>query len=195
MRKKPLACILIIVGIFLSGRLEAASTSQIATMGATVNNIFSLEFYKDANVLHGEEGVTFTNIDLTKTFIYPDGRSSGDGKSDTGVVCKSNMNTTWYLKMNASTASNFNLVNFKYYIGQPWNRNTGVQADGQLARSPAWYSIPTNTTTAYTCGTGDRNNTPFGTLTTLSFVIDSTAGLVVGGAYDINISYTLSATP
>ena len=194
--KKYLMAVILISGLLSCGaRLWAASESQVATMGASVPNIFSMEFYKDSNVLHGAEGVTFTNIDLTSNFIYPDGRSSGDGKSDTGVVCKTNMNTTWYLKMSASTASNFNLANFKYYIGQPWNRNSGAQADGQLARSPAWYSIPTTMATIYTSGNGDTNNTPFGTLATLSFVINPPTGLVVGAAYDITISYTLSATP
>src|SRR3989338_3541759 len=148
---------------------RAETITQVATMQAAVPNIFSIEFYTDSNVLNGTEGFTFTNIDPTKSFVYPDGRSEGDGKADTGILCKTNMNQTWYLKMNASTTSTFDLANFKYYLSQPWDRNRAAQADGQLANSPDWYSAPTSSTTVYTAGNFDKVNLPFGTLATFSF--------------------------
>ncbi len=180
--------------ILFVGRLASAATvSDIGTMDAGVNDVFSIEFYTDANVLHGAEGITFTNVDPTQTFCYSDGRSAGDGKSDTGVVCKTNMNMTWYLKMSASTGSQFNLANFKYYMGQPWNRSANAPADGTLAQPPNWYSIPTAVTTMYTSGAIDKSNLPDGTLSTFSFAINP-AGLLANTPYVIDISYTVATT-
>jgi hypothetical protein len=171
----------------------ADTVTQTGTMDFGVNNVFSIEFYTDANVLHGAEGVTFTNMDPSQTFCYSDGRSAGDGKSDTGVLCKTNMNQAWYLKMSVSTASDFNLANFKYYMGQPWNRTLNTQADGQLAQSPNWYPVPTAPLTIYTSGAADTSNLPDGTLATFSFAINPT-GLVANRSYVIDITYTISTT-
>jgi len=132
-------------------------------------------------------------MDPSQTFCYSDGRSSGDGKSDSGVVCKTNMNVPWYLKMSATTASSFNIANFKYYMGQPWNRTRSASADGTLAKTPNWYSSPTSPTTMYSSGLYDNNNLPDGTLATFSFAINP-AGLISSINYVIDITYTLSST-
>ena len=163
------ACIV----LMLSSAAYSETVTQVASMEAAVTTVFSLEFYTDANILYSTS-IPFTNIDPTTSLCYADGRSSGDGKSDTGVLCRSNMNVTWYLKMSVITTSSppFPLANFKYYMGQPWNMNTSSPADGTLAQSPNWYSVPTAATAVYTAGTLDKNNAALGTLATLSFAIN-----------------------
>ena len=185
------------IGIFLVISIQAANAdiaTVTATMQAAVSDVFSIEFYTDANVLYSTN-IPFTNIDPTKSLCYADSRREYDGKSDTGVVCKSNLNVTWYLKMGATTSTpTFPMANFKYYMGQPWNRNTGQQADGTLAQTPNWYSIPTAPTVVYTSGDLDKSNLPYGALATLSFAIDP-RNLYSGVSYIINISYTLATAP
>ena len=192
MKLKKVVVTVLVSMMIVAGRSSAETITQIAIMDAGAISFFSIEFYKDDKVLHGSEGITFTNLDTTQSWCLPDGRASGDGKSDTGVICRTNMNLLWYLKLSASTASSgFNLANFKYYIGQPWNRKLGTSADGSLAKSPGWYSIPGAPTTVYTAGTQDKNNYEPGTLATFSYAIYP-EGMTGGSTYVINITYTLT---
>ncbi len=186
---------IILIALFLlAGSAHADIATQTATMQAEVLDIFSLEFYTDPNVLYSTN-IPFTGIDPTKSLCYADARAPYDGKSDTGVLCRSNLNVVWYLKMSTSTSTpSFPLANFKYYMGQPWNRTTGAPADGTLSKPPAWYSTPTAATVVYTAGNIDKTNTPYGTLATLSFAIDPT-GLYSGVSYIINITYTITTAP
>ena len=171
----------------LTTDVKAETVTQTATMQAAVVNIFSIEFYQDANVLY-TTNIPFTNIDPARSLCYADGRSEYDGKSDTGVLCRSNLDAIWYLKMDANTSTpSFPLANFKYYMGQPWNRNTGQSADGTLAQSPDWYSVPPSPVVTYTAGTQDKNNSALGTLATLSYAVNP-ATLYSGVSYIINIS-------
>lgn len=174
---------------------NADTATQTATMQAAVSDVFSMDFYTDANVLY-TTNIPFTNIDPTKTMCYADGRAEYDGKSDTGVVCRSNLNTTWYLKMSATPVSSppFPMANFKYYMGQPWNRTLNQAADGSLASTPGWYPVPTSAVVMYTAGINDKSNLPNGTLVTLSFSVNP-QGLASGYTYTVNINYTLTVTP
>ncbi|MFA6609725.1 MAG: hypothetical protein WCT15_02625 [Candidatus Omnitrophota bacterium] len=171
----------------------ADTVTATADMVAGVTNVFSIEFYtsEPAKVLYSTS-VPFTSMDPTKTFCYADGRSDSDGKSDVGILCRTNLGQVWYLKVNASTSSpDFNLANFKYYLGQPWNRTRNATADGTLSQASAWNSIPTSLTTLYTAGQFDKNNLAYGTLATFSFAINP-AGMTAGRTYNITITYTMT---
>ncbi|MBI5144378.1 MAG: hypothetical protein HZA30_04860 [Candidatus Omnitrophica bacterium] len=174
---------------------NADTVTTTATMQAAVSDVFSMDFYTDAKVLY-TTNIPFTNIDPTKSMCYADGRQEYDGKADTGVVCRSNLNTTWYLKMSATAVSSppFPMANFKYYMGQPWNRTLNVSADGTLSNAPDWYPAPTSPVVMYTAGTNDKSNLPYGTLATLSFSVNP-EGLTSGYTYTISINYTLTVTP
>jgi len=158
-----------------------------------VSEIFGIEFYTDSNVLYSNN-VPFTNMDALETFVYPDGRSSGDGKSDNGIVCKSNVGSTWYLKLHGEPTAPFTLAKIYYYLSQPWNRTEGATADGQLAQGSAWYNLPSSSTVVYTAGTLDKMNTPDGTLCMFSFAINP-SGLKSGTTYSCTVIYTLTVTP
>ncbi|MFC1577015.1 hypothetical protein ACFL3N_01610 [Candidatus Omnitrophota bacterium] len=186
--------LLIILAFAVSSPARADSSSGGGTMEGGSESVFSIEFYTDANVLHGAEGFSFSNVDPRQTFIQADNRSSGDGNSDNGVVVKSNLNQPWYLKMGAEATSspNFNLANFKYYMGQPLNRTLGQPADGSYP-APAWYSVPTGADTIYTAGANDQNNLTEGTLATFSYAINPT-GMRSGIVYLMSITFTVSLT-
>lgn len=174
---------------------HADTVTQIGTMEGGVYDIFTLEFYTDANVLYSTS-LPFTNIDPARSLCYPDGRAEYDGKSDIGLICSTNMNTQWYLKMGATSigAVQFPMENFKYYMSMPWDRNLGQPSSGTLAHSPAWYSISTSPDILYTSGANDLNNLPFGTLATMSFAI-SPSGLPAGARYTIRIDFTFTTAP
>ncbi|MFH1997058.1 MAG: hypothetical protein ABIJ27_08755 [Candidatus Omnitrophota bacterium] len=186
----PAAILFFVALLVLPARADESSLP--GTMDAGAESVFSIEFYTDANVLHGAEGFSFSNINPTLSFVQADGRSSGDGKSDNGVVVKSNLGQTWYLKMSVSNSTGFNLANFKYYMGRPWNRTLGIPADGTLP-APDWCSVPTISTTVYTAGPNDRSNLVWGTLATYSYAINP-MGMRSGVVYVMNITYTISLT-
>lgn len=174
---------------------HADTATAMAIVQAAVSDVFSIEFYTDANVLY-TTNIPFTLINPTKQLCYADGRAEGDGKADTGVVCRSNLNVTWYLKMSvtATSAPAMPLANFKFYMGQPWNRTLNTTADGQLTYTPAWTPVPTASTVIYRAGVNDKNNLPYGTLGTLSFSIYP-QGLIAGTTYTMNITYTIATSP
>ncbi len=173
----------------------ADTISQPADAGVTVITIFSIEFYTDANVLYSTN-LPFT-ITPNKSLCYPDGRAEYDGKSDTGIICRSNLTVPWYLKLSAVAGSSpaFPMQYFKYYMGQPYNRNTdpGQPTDGTLAHKPDWYTIAASPDLVYTSGS-DYSNLPYGTLSTFCFAIDP-QDLPGGKSYIVAITYTLTTTP
>lgn len=158
----------------------------------SVQTVFSLEFYTDANVIYSDT-VPFTNVDPREAVVYPDNRYRDDGKSDTGVVCRSNAGVVWFLKLHALSAPPLTYEKIKYYTEQPYDRNTGERADGTLARSPNWYSIAPDPTTIYTAGYKDKSNLPFGTLSTFNFAINP-ENLEGGKGYSAAITYTMTTT-
>lgn len=171
----------------------AADTSKTTTIGIAIQNIFSIEFYTDQNVVY-RDAVPFTNVDPNKTIVYPDGRAEFDGKSDVGIICKSNAGAAWYLKLHVITNPPLTPEKLRYYVSQPYYRNTGGLAGGSLTRTPAWYPFSNTPTTIYTAGVNDQTNLPFGTLTTFNFALDP-SGLKAGEAYSAVVVYTFSTTP
>ncbi|MDD5439852.1 MAG: hypothetical protein PHS37_06680 [Candidatus Omnitrophica bacterium] len=169
---------------------DTATTQADGTFD--VPQVFSIAFYTDSNVLYST-GIPFSGMDSTKTWVYADGRNEGDGKSDTGCVCSSNLGVTWYLKIHAEATPPFSLDKIFYYFGQPWNRTLGAPADGQLARSANWYNLPGSPTVIYIAGNGDKINTPDGTLCTFSFAINPSQ-LAANRLYNCRIVYTLTTS-
>ena len=199
--RNPLIIILFI-SLFLlafSGSLNAETVTQIATIQFQAPDIFSLELVGPSgdfpNILY-MTNIPFTQIDPALSMCYSDGRTSDSSKSDTGVLIRTNKAIPWYLKMRAVAASSplFPIeTNFKYYMGQPYNRNTGAPSDGTLASSPAWTPVPISPMVVYSAGPSDMNNLPYGTITTLSFSVNP-EGLPSATNYIIEITYTLSAS-
>lgn len=187
------AGILMMAIVAITPSAIGVDSSQSSTISIAVQNIFAMEFYTDSNVLY-RDVVPFTNVDPNKSIVYPDGRSENDGKSDTAVICKSNAGTRWYLKLHIISNEPLTADKVRYYISQPFNRNTGGQADGALARSPQWYPFSATPDTIYVSGANDTSNLPFGTLTTFNFSLVPT-GLSAGQAYSATVVYTMTTTP
>jgi len=192
MKKLVITAIAIIAVIAMTGEAFAADDQTLnSNVTATVGGIFSLEFYTDANVLY-TTSVPFSSVDPTEEYNYPDNRGLNDGKSDIGLLVTSNQGAPWYLKIGLSTGSTL-LGKLRYFMGQPTNRNWDSPADGGLGHE-GWFVIPVQTgpETMYTAGTGDQNNTPYGTLATLSYSLDG-SGLAPGG-HSGTATYTLTET-
>lgn len=199
---KKYACpIFLLILVFITGYMGAgglsaarAATTITSDVNASVNITKSFEFYTDPNVLF-KESIPFTNVNPESRYNYPDGRAENDGKSDIGLVVIANSNTTWYLKIKAVDAAG-DLVskgNLAVYMGQPINRNTGGTSDGTLGQPKDWFIISAIYHTLYTSAGADNNNTPFGTLITLSFKVDG-SGLKPGPHVAV-ITYTLTDSP
>lgn len=186
-------CTLIAALLLMSSPAIAAESSKSSTVSIAVQNVFSMEFYTDSNVLY-RDAVPFTNVDPNKAVVYPDNRSENDGKSDTAVVCKSNIGSQWYLKLHLIPNPPLTVEKMRYYAGQPYNRNTGGTADGALAQSPQWYAFSNLPSTIYTSGYSDSSNLPFGTLLSLNFSLIPT-GLTAGQAYSATVIYTMTTAP
>lgn len=187
--------ILALVAVFLIAQSNAIALDSSLTTNVTVTatSIFSMEFYTDASVIYST-AVPFSNVDPTKSLVYPNGRKEDDGKSDTGVVCISNMGVPWYLKMQGVYSEGLFAGNAKYYYTQPWDRNANQQTDGTLAGSVEWTPIPTESSNIYTSGSLDTVNTPFGTLSTFSFGVDP-RGLSAERTYTVSVTYTMTTAP
>jgi hypothetical protein len=184
----------IVISLTLLGAVtEAAENNQVTNISISIQRIFSLEFYTDENVLYSGT-VPFSNVDPTKPLVYPNGREENDGKSDVGAVCRSNSGSTWYLKLHLLAAHGLAPENLKYYIDQPYNRNTSARTDGALAQPPNWYPFRPTAFTVYTAGDSDKSNLPFGTLLTFSYALNP-AGLEAGKSYSAAITYTMTTTP
>jgi len=186
------------IGIMLvASQLSHGETKMVTASGsATADIIFSLEFYQDANVFF-TTSIPFTSMDALSTHVMADGRQSGDGKNDTGLLCRTNTGQTWYFKVGA-TFTPSNLQNkLKYYFGRPWNRSYnppwgGASADGTLVTNPPeWVNLPAATSAVYIAGPHDLSNLPGGTLCLFSFAIDASA-LDATVVYNSTITYTLS---
>jgi hypothetical protein len=178
---------------FSLGSAYAADNNQVVNLSISVQNIFSMEFYTDQNVVFSGT-VPFTNVDPSKTLVYPDGRKENDGKSDVGILCKSNLGAPWVLKLQLTPAIGLAPEKVKYYMDQPYNRNTGQRADGTLSKSTNWYPMSSNPISVYSSGYLDQSNLPFGTLAVFSYALDPT-GLDAGKTYNAVVTYTMTTTP
>jgi len=190
MKKLVITAVAIIAVVAMTGKAFAAADQTLSSsVSATVGGIFSLEFYTDANVLYSTS-VPFSSVDPQDEYNYADNRAEDDGKSDIGLLVTTNQGSTWYLKIGVNAGSTL-LGKLGYYMGQPTNRNWGSDADGGIGHGD-WFTIPVSTSpeTMYTAGNGDKNNTPLGTLATLSYKING-AGLTPGG-HAATATYTLT---
>ncbi len=187
--------ILTLIAVFLALTRQGTAVDETVStsVNITASSIFSAEFYTDQNVIYSTTS-PFSNIDPTKSMVYPVGRAENDGKSDTGVVCVDNTGETWYLKIHGSFSEGLPENSVLYYFSQPWNRNTGAQTGGTLTYTTGWRPLPKEPATVYTSGSGDTVNTPFGTLSTFSFAVDP-KGLEADHTYTISITYTMTNTP
>lgn len=186
-------CVLIAAFFLISSQAFGAESSKTSGVSIAIQNVFSMEFYTDNNVIY-RDAVPFTNVDPNKSMVYADGRNENDGKSDTAVICKSNLGTSWYFKLHVIPNPPLEPEKMRYYIDQPYNRNTGGRADGALARSPQWYAFSNIPTTIYVSGFSDSSNLPFGTLITFNFSLVPT-GLSAGQAYSAAVVYTMTTVP
>ena len=184
---------LIVILLVLPRDGTALESSVTTTVNVTATSIFSMEFYVDQNVVYSTT-VPFSNVDPAETLVYPNGRSENDGKSDTGVVCTSNMGVPWYLKIQGTYSEEMPEDCIKYYYSQPWNRNTGYQTSGGMTYSEQWRPIPKEATTIYGSGSEDTINTPFGTLSTFCFAVDP-RGLSSERTYTVSVTYTMTTAP
>ncbi len=171
----------------------ALDSSVTTTVNVTATSIFSMEFYVDQNVVYSST-VPFSNVDPAQTFVYPDGRREDDGKSDTGVVCITNLGIPWYLKIQGTYSEGLPEGCIKYYYSQPWDRNTGYQTGGALAFNEEWRPLPQGAITIYGSGSEDTINTPWGTLSTFSFAVDP-RGLSSERIYTVSVTYTMTTAP
>lgn len=189
-RTRALIAILLIALIRAVPSARAADTTGTSSVSISIQQVFSMEFYTDQNTLYSDT-VPFTGVDSAKSFVYADGRMENDGKSDTGVVCKSNAGLAWFLKLHLAPKPPLTVDKMKYYVDQPYNRNTGGRADGTLTQSANWYIFNATPTTIYTAGYLDKSNLPYGTLFNFNFGLIP-SGLDAGRAYTATITYTMT---
>ena len=83
--------ILTLIAVFLALTRQGTAVNETVStsLNITASSIFSAEFYTDQNVVYSTT-IPFSNIDPTKSMVYPVGRAENDRKSDTGVVCVDN---------------------------------------------------------------------------------------------------------
>ncbi|MBL7157580.1 MAG: hypothetical protein ISS92_05430 [Candidatus Omnitrophica bacterium] len=189
MKKLVITSIVMLFAIAIAGASYAADQTLSSNVNASVGSIFSMAFYTDAKVLYSTN-VPFSSVDPSSAFNYADDRTEDDGKSDVGLVIKSNQGNPWYLKIKMNAASPL-LTKLGAFTGQPKNRNWDSDADGGVTYGD-WFPITAADVTIYTAGTGDQTNTPEGTLATLNFKVDGSG--LVPGPYTATITYTLTET-
>ena len=185
---------LAVLVIILPPRVIALEEFLSTTVSVTASTVFSMEFYVDQNVIYSTT-VPFSNVDPQESMVYPNGRAENDGKSDTGVVCITNMGDPWYLQIQGVYSEGLPEDSVKYYYSQPWNRNTGQETTGSLSAGTVdWRAVPSTPSTIYTSGADDTINTPFGTLSTFSFAVDP-RGLSADMTYTVSVTYTMTTAP
>ena len=199
MVKKLIAICFLVAVMLVAQNAYSADSSVTSTVTATVSSVFSASFFNDATSMVYPTGgpLMWTNVNPAEgTIIKPDGNHTG--KSTLGVVCLSNINATWCLKVGVTSATLQGKM--KYYMSQPVDRNTGGLASGGLGNgTPAdgadWPLIGTTAapTKVYTSGTGDKNNAPYGTLCSLTLGLNPT-GLATGVSHTGTVTYTMTTT-
>ncbi len=198
--KKVLLIFVFLLAITVANICSFAETKTVIAQGSLdVSNIWSFEYYIDDNVLYTTDipfNITEERIRTQGTHVMADGREYYDGKNDVGILCRTNLNVMWHLKIHATPSDTplVTLGNIQYYLGQPWNRTLNMPADGEVVGGAAWYSIPTSSTVIYKAGSTDLSNLPYGTLCLFSFAINP-GKLSPTEAYNCTIHYTLTTTP
>ncbi|NQU95613.1 MAG: hypothetical protein HQ549_05230 [Candidatus Omnitrophica bacterium] len=177
------------------GQSSFAETRTVIAAGSfDVSNIFMMEFYtgEPSKYLYTTQ-VSFTNMDPTKTWVQADNRSQGDGNNDIGLLCKSNLGETWYLKIQGSPGGFF-LEQVKYGFWRPWNMRYGQSSNGALIEG--WQPLPTSPARIFTAGANDLNNMGAetwqqGTLCGFSFAINPSQ-LDANNNYACQIQFTMT---
>ena len=197
MVKKVIAICFIVAVMLVAQNTFSADSSVTSTVNASVSSVFSASFFNDAASMVYPTGgpVNWTSVDpLSGTTIKPDGNHTG--KSTLGVVCVSDINTQWCMKVGITSATLEGKI--KYYMAQPIDRNTGGLASGSLGNAtPApgadWpvLGVTATPTKVYTSGAGDKNNAPYGTLCSLTLGLNPT-GIATGVANTGTITYTMT---
>ncbi|MBL7157581.1 MAG: hypothetical protein ISS92_05435 [Candidatus Omnitrophica bacterium] len=194
MKKILLVTILLLTAIFLNPSSFAETRTVIATGGFDVSNVFMMEFYtgEPSKYLYTTQ-ISFTNMDPTKTWVQADNRFQGDGNNDIGLLCKSNLGETWYLKIQGSP-SGFFLEQVKYGFWRPWNRKYGQASNGDLTEG--WQPLPASPARIFAAGANDLNNmgtetSQQGTLCGFSFVINPSQ-LDANNNYTCQIQFTMT---
>ncbi len=192
--KKVLLIFIFLLAISITNVFLFAETKTIiASGGFDVSNTWSLEFpTDDQNILYTTM-VPFTGMDPTDNWVESDGREASPGKSDVGLVCTTNRNTTWYMKIKGSQDPLISVGKLKYDLWQPWNRTMNQPSDGEITGGTGWHDMPTSATMVYTSGPLESINTPDGTLCMFSFAIDP-GRLDPTQTYNCTIQFTLTTT-
>ncbi len=205
--KKLLAIAIAVVMVSLIAgsafAIDAGPLTSSASATVTVVQVFSMEWDP---VAFCNDTLAWTDVNPTSdqdTLIRPDGHDPTpppDTKPDVGIICRTNANLVWGLKMDVSGDLAGKL---KYYMDMPYNRNTSAQTNGSLLNPKPltgedWPYIPTTATAAYTCDSSgganaDKNNTPLGTGVYLDVALNP-IGLVAGSTTGGTITYTMTTT-
>ncbi|MFH1997059.1 MAG: hypothetical protein ABIJ27_08760 [Candidatus Omnitrophota bacterium] len=184
-----------VVGVAAS---SFAATTATTAATASASNALAIAFapITDGPSTNGA-AISFT-VDAAD---YAAGWAPADqfvsGKSEVGVYCYDNSGSTWYLKMNivdAALGGNLSTVGVYRYINGATLRNTGGGANGTVVDNGVWSKIPTLSTTVYTSGANDTNNTPLGTGIFVGYSLQDLTGLASGVAYSSTITYTITET-
>ena len=192
--KKAALILIFLLAVSIAGVFSFAETDTIIASGSfEVPNIWSLEFYTDQNVLY-TTSVPFTRMDPTDNWVESDGREASSGKSDIGLLCRTNLGDTWHMKIQGSVSPLITVGKLKYGLWQPWNRTMNQPSDGTITVGEGWHDMPTASTAVYTAGHYDESNLPYGTLCMFSFAIDP-GRLDPTQTYNCTIQFTLTTTP
>ena len=179
---------------FVSQPSFAETRTIMASGSFDVSNIFMMEFYTgEPNKFLYTTQIPFTNMDPTKTWVQADNRSQNDGNSDIGLLCKSNLGETWYLKIQGGPAGFF-LEQINYGFFRPWNNKYGQSSNGILVEG--WAPLPASPMKIFTAGANDLNNMgsePWqqGTLCGFSFAINPSK-LDANSNYACQIQFTMT---
>jgi hypothetical protein len=193
--KKLLAIAMTVIMVVSLAHTCGALTTNVsssASASTSTTALFSVEFDDSCSYPTGGP-LAWGTVDVTSSLVRLPGHQ--DGRSDIGVICRTNNNTNWYFRFGTSSTGLQNRV--KYYMAMPINRNTSTYSNGTLANAtPAsgsdWPKIGSSTL-AYTSGTQDRINTPYGTGVYFDLAFDP-SGLAANTSASGTLTYTMSTS-
>jgi hypothetical protein len=200
--KKIIFPILFLIALSLSA--SAAEDSVTTTANGEIDSVFSIEFFNDASVRYADGQISFPLYDPTSgdLMIATTAYVQGDGKSDVGVVCRTNIGQDWALKVRmANPSAGFEKTNVAIYKPtEVWDRNTG--SPYSTGAPGTWQIISDVDETIFTGSGGLQNTTPNGILATFSFQVlptgtDGTIGygnVLNAGIYSFDVVYTLTTS-
>src|SRR3989338_6731746 len=128
---KKIVAILIVslIGCAIGVDYVHADENKTTDVSASVGSVFSLAFYTEADKVLYSTSVPFSNVDPANDFNYADNRAENDGKSDVGLIIRSNAGSIWYFKMSVNAASTL-AGKLAAFMGPPTNRNSNSASDG-----------------------------------------------------------------